>query len=71
MIKLIIKDVQDFARETGIPIEQVLIPADLFDAHCIEHSIIPVPGNFFGPTTCFRWDSELWAVRAAPMDDRP
>lgn len=64
-----IKELRHVAAEAGVFAGDILVPALFFDAHCVEHNIIPEPCLFFGPTVRFRWDEHLWVVRAAPLED--
>lgn len=63
-----IKELQQVAAENDFFAGDVLVPALFFDAHCVEHNIIPEACTFFGPTVRFRWDENFWIVRAAPME---
>lgn len=70
MINEMIKELQQVAAENGFFAGDVLVPAIFFDAHCVEHNIIPEACMFFGPTVRFRWDDNFWVVRAAPTEGR-
>lgn len=69
MISSIIKELQQVAAGTGCFVGDVLVPAIFFDAHCVEHNIVPETCAFFGPSVRFQWDKDLWIVRAASMED--